>query len=77
MTGSSGAEPQELGDDRPQYDGQERRRAVRGGRQRGCSIYIAADELRRAGIDPSGPPPFYRVWGRQRGSVLVRLYIDR
>jgi len=62
---------------RPQYDAQQRRRAVRGGRQRGCSIYIASDELEAAGIDPAGPPPFYRVWGRSRGSVLVRLYRDR
>jgi hypothetical protein len=61
-------------DTRPQYDARARRRAVRGGRQRGCSIYIAADELEAAGYDPAGPPPFYRVWGTARGGVFVRLY---
>ena len=61
-------------DTRPQYDAQRRRRAVRGGRQRGCSIYIAADELEAAGYDPDGPLPHYRVWGRPKGSILVQLY---
>ena len=42
---------------------------------RGCYIYIPADELVKAGIDPySGELPTYRVWGRRGGSVLVRLY---
>jgi hypothetical protein len=56
------------------YDHGERRRSLRKGRERGCSVYVAAEELRRAGIDPSGPPPFYRVWGSRGGSILVRLY---
>lgn len=56
------------------YDAQERRRAVRQGRQKGCSIYIAAEELLKAGIDPDGPAPRYRVWGTARGGVFVRLY---
>ena len=50
------------------------RKAQRSGREKGVRIYIGADELRAAGIDPDGPPPTFRVWGRRRGSVLVRLY---
>lgn len=56
------------------HDAMQRRQATRKGRERGCSIYIPAEELLKAGIDPQGPPPFYRTWGSSRGSVLVRLY---
>lgn len=57
------------------YDSGERRRSVRKGRERGCWVYIPAEELRKAGIDPAAqPPPFYRTWGTRRGGVLVRLY---
>ena len=66
-----------MNETRPQYDAQQRRRATRGGRQRGCSIYIAADELEAAGWDPAGELPYYRVWGRHRGSVLVQLSRSR
>jgi hypothetical protein len=34
------------------------------------------EELVKAGFSPDDPPPFYRVWGRGRGSVMVRLYRD-
>jgi len=37
-------------------------------------VYIPAEELEKAGIDPNGPPPFYRTWGTSRGGVLIRLY---
>jgi len=47
---------------------------VRRGREKGCSVYIAADELERAGWDPEGPPPLYRVWGSSRGGLFIRLY---
>lgn len=57
----------------PQYDYARRRRATRAGRQKGCSIYIPADELRKAGHEPGGPLPWYRVWGSPRG-VVLRLY---
>lgn len=40
----------------------------------GCHIYIPAEELATAGIDPAGPPPAYRTWGTSRGGVMVRLY---
>lgn len=56
------------------YDANERKQSRRAGRQRGCVIYIPLEELVKAGIDPEGPPPFYRVWGTARGGVFVRLY---
>jgi hypothetical protein len=56
------------------HDYAKRRRSVRKGRERGCWVYIVADELAKAGIRSFEPPPFYRVWGSPRGSVLVRLY---
>lgn len=56
------------------YDAMARRQATRKQRERGCSVYIPAEELLKAGIDPEGPAPFYRTWGSTRGSVLVRLY---
>jgi hypothetical protein len=59
------------------YDSAERRAATRAGRQRGCSIYIAAEELEKAGWDSQGPPPFYRVWGSSRGGLFVRLYATK
>ncbi len=59
------------------YDTQERRQAKRSGRETGCWAYIPAEELERAGIDPAGPPPFYRTWGTARGGVFVRLYKER
>ena len=56
------------------YDDQARRKAQRRPGEKGISIFIPAAELRKAGIDPDGDPPDYRVWGRDRGGVLVRLY---
>lgn len=56
------------------YDHAARRRSQRRGRERGCSVYIPAEELAKAGIDPDGPAPFYRTWGTSRGGVMVRLY---
>lgn len=56
------------------YDRALRRQSLRKQRERGCSIYVPAEELAKAGIDLDGPPPFYRVWGSRRGSVVVRLY---
>jgi hypothetical protein len=56
------------------YDSAARRRSQRHGPERGVWVYIPAVELAAAGIGPAHPPPFYRVWGRQRGSVLIKLY---
>jgi hypothetical protein len=54
-----------------------RRRTRRVGRERGCAVYIPADELVKAGIDPYGPPPYARVWGAPRGRVVVQLYKEK
>jgi hypothetical protein len=67
----SAAEPKQR---RGKYDPALRRRSTRSGRSKGCHVYIAADELERAGWDPDGPPPFYRVWGSSRGGLFIRLY---
>ena len=58
------------------YDEMMRRRARRSGREKGCWLFVPAVELRRAGVDPDGPPPRYRTWGTSRGGVFVRLYRD-
>lgn len=59
------------------YDPARRRQAVRRGRERGCWVYIAAEELEKAGRGGDGPPPFYRVYGGPRGGVVVQLYRER
>lgn len=56
------------------YDASARRRAQRAGRQKGCSVYVPAEELLKAGYDPDGDPPYYRVWGSSRGGLFIRLY---
>lgn len=56
------------------YDAGKRRRATRAGRQKGCSVYVPAEELRKAGYDPDGPLPFYRTWGTKGGRVIINLY---
>ena len=56
------------------YDAAQRRRSVRRGRERGCWVYVPAEELQRAGIDLDGPPPFYKVWGRRGGGLAARFY---
>jgi hypothetical protein len=56
------------------HDTAERKQALRKGREKGCSIYIAAEQLQTAGVDPNGPAPFYRVWAADRGRFIVTLY---
>lgn len=56
------------------YDAGARRQSIRRGRERGCWLYVPAEELLRAGIDPAGPAPLYRTWGTSRGGVFARLY---
>lgn len=56
------------------YDAARRRLAQRRGRERGCWVFIPAEELSKAGVDPAGEPPAYRTWGTKRGGVMVRLY---
>lgn len=58
---------------RGSYDFARRRRTKRGGREQGCWIYIPGEELAKAGHEPGGALPWYRVWGSKRG-VVLRLY---
>lgn len=50
-----------------------RRRAVRKGRERGCSVYIPAELLQVSPVADTWPI-FYRVWGGARGRYVVTLY---
>lgn len=59
------------------HDSALRRRSVRRGRERGCWVYIPAEELQKARIDLDAGPPFYKTWGDRRGSIIVRLYRER
>jgi hypothetical protein len=60
------------------HDAAARRRATRAGRQRGCSIYITAEDLVAAGFDPHAAPPEYvttaKPHSRNTATVIVRLY---
>jgi hypothetical protein len=59
------------------YDSAARRRSARRGRERGCHVYIPAEELTKAGFDPAGPPPYFRTWGAKGGRVIVNLYAEQ
>jgi hypothetical protein len=39
-------------------------------------VYIPAVELAKAGFDPQGPVPLYRLWATSKGGVMVRLYAE-
>lgn len=56
------------------YDQARRRRAQRRGREKGCWVYIPAEELEKAGRPVDGPAPFYRLWTSSKGRLLVQLY---
>lgn len=50
------------------------RQSLRKQREKGCSIYIAAAELRAAGLNPDESAPRYRLWTGERGRLIVTLY---
>lgn len=59
------------------HDPARRRRSKRSGRERGCWAYVPAEVLQAVGIDPAGPPPYFRTWPgpkRKNPTVLVQLY---
>lgn len=59
------------------HDQAARRRGTRAGRRRGCYIYIPAEQLLEAGIDPNGPAPWYRIWvAKGRPRFVVNLYTE-
>ena len=54
-----------------------RRRALRQGREKGCRVYIAAEQLEACGIDPNGERPWYRIYPgekEKRGRLVVQLF---
>ena len=58
------------------FDQGEWKQALRKQRERGCSIYISAEQLAAMGIDPHGPAPQYRVWGSQdRPRAVISLRV--
>lgn len=48
-----------------------RRKGIRRGRERGCWLYVTAEQLEKAGY---GPVPFYRTWASTGGRMVVQLY---
>ena len=58
------------------HDPQRARQSVRQAGRKDVRISIAGEELRKAGIDPDGPPPKFRVWvdPKRKGSVQIRFY---
>lgn len=64
----------EVTQERTRYDESATRQSLRRGRERGVWVFILAAELRKSDIDPHDAAPRYRVWGRARGSIMVRLY---
>ena len=58
----------------PRHDRAKRRKSQRKGAEKGCWIFVPASELAKAGVDPEGPAPFYRVWGSRRGGLTARFY---
>ena len=59
----------------PVYDSAALRRSVRKGRERGCWVYVPAEELAKTRAGVADLPPRYRTVGRQNGStVIVTFY---
>ena len=56
------------------YDHAALRNGVRRGRERGCWVYIPAEELEKAGIDPFGQSPRYQLWPGRKRTILVQLH---
>jgi len=61
----------------PAHDQALRRRTLRRGREKGCWLYVSAEDLARLGFAPGEPAPFYRVWAGRAGGLTVRLYRQR
>lgn len=52
-----------------------RRKSQRRGRERGCWVYVSAEQLAAMGFQPHEPPPYYRVWeAKDRPRAVVNLY---
>lgn len=58
------------------YDRAVWKQGVRKGRERGCWVYIARDELEAAGIPIDGPPPWYKLSGAQSRKSSHRVIVS-
>lgn len=58
----------------PTTDQSKHRQTIRRPRYKGVDVFITAEDLKAAGVDPEGPAPAYRVWPGRNGSIMVRLY---
>jgi hypothetical protein len=58
------------------HDQGARRKSKRQGRERGCWIYIPAEQLARLGLDPQADPPLYRTWDGRKRTALVQFYTE-
>jgi len=58
------------------HDQGARRRAARKQRERGCHLYIPAEQLVEAGIDPAGPAPWFKTWPGRKRTIIVQLYTE-
>jgi hypothetical protein len=56
------------------HDAAARRKAQRRGRERGCWVYISAEQLARGDLASDAFVPWYRIWGGPRGRYIVTLY---
>lgn len=61
---------------RPVNDPAGRHRGVRRGRERGCWVYVPAEQMRAAGVnvERGQPPPDYRVWAGRKRTTLIQFY---
>lgn len=59
------------------YDQAARRQSKRSGRETGCWVYIAGEDLAKSGVDTTAPPPAYRIWAGPRGRFIVTTYKER
>lgn len=58
------------------YDRARWKQGVRKGRERGCWVYIARDELESAGIPTDAPPPWYKLSGAQSRKSSHRVIVS-
>jgi len=59
------------------YDPARRRRTVSRGRERGCWVYVPAEEIEKTSYGGQRPPPFYRLWARAGGrTIVVEFYAE-
>jgi hypothetical protein len=56
------------------HDHASRRKSQRHGREKGCWVYIPAEQLDKTGYGEDGPPPYYRVWAKSEGRIVIQLY---